>query len=54
MAAIAAGKHVLCEKPLAMNVADAVTMVRTAKEAGIVFATNHHLRNAGATWRSAT
>jgi 1,5-anhydro-D-fructose reductase (1,5-anhydro-D-mannitol-forming) len=47
MAAIAAGKHVLCEKPLAMNVADAVTMVRTAKEAGIVFATNHHLRNAG-------
>lgn len=47
MAAIAAGKHVLCEKPLAMTVADAVTMVRAAKEAGIVFATNHHLRNAG-------
>ncbi|MBK4215234.1 Gfo/Idh/MocA family oxidoreductase [Paracoccus caeni] len=47
MAAIAAGKHVLCEKPLAMNVADAVTMVRAAKEAGLVFATNHHLRNAG-------
>ncbi|MDG4649371.1 Gfo/Idh/MocA family oxidoreductase [Roseibacterium sp. SDUM158017] len=47
MAAIAAGKHVLCEKPLAMTVADAVTMVRAAEEAGLVFATNHHLRNAG-------
>lgn len=46
MAAIAAGKHVLCEKPLAMSVAYAVTMVRTAKDAGVVFATNHHLRNA--------
>lgn len=47
MAAIAAGKHVLCEKPLAMTVADAVTMVRAAERAGLVFATNHHLRNAG-------
>jgi 1,5-anhydro-D-fructose reductase (1,5-anhydro-D-mannitol-forming) len=47
MAAIAAGKHVLCEKPLAMTVADAVTMVRAAQDAGLVFATNHHLRNAG-------
>jgi len=47
MAAIAAGKHVLCEKPLAMSVADAVTMVRAAEQAGVVFATNHHLRNAG-------
>jgi len=47
MAAIAAGKHVLCEKPLAMTVADAVTMVRAAEKAGVVFATNHHLRNAG-------
>ncbi|PWK61715.1 Gfo/Idh/MocA family protein [Roseicyclus mahoneyensis] len=47
MAAIAAGKHVLCEKPLAMTVGDAVTMVRAAQTAGVVFATNHHLRNAG-------
>nr|WP_223115825.1 Gfo/Idh/MocA family oxidoreductase [Paracoccus amoyensis] len=47
MAAIRAGKHVLCEKPLAMNVADAVAMVHAAREAGLVFATNHHLRNAG-------
>ena len=47
MAAIAAGKHVLCEKPLAMTVADAVTMVNAARDAGVTFGTNHHLRNAG-------
>ncbi|MFV0293716.1 MAG: Gfo/Idh/MocA family protein [Paracoccus sp. (in: a-proteobacteria)] len=47
MTAIAAGKHVLCEKPLTTSLADAVTMVRAAEDAGIVFATNHHLRNAG-------
>jgi 1,5-anhydro-D-fructose reductase (1,5-anhydro-D-mannitol-forming) len=44
MAAIAAGKHVICEKPLAMTVADAAAMVRAAEAAGVVFATNHHLR----------
>ena len=48
MAAIAAGKHVMCEKPLAMSVSDAREMVSAADEAGLVFATNHHLRNAGA------
>ncbi|MFZ2102855.1 MAG: Gfo/Idh/MocA family oxidoreductase [Oricola sp.] len=47
MAAIAAGKHVLCEKPLAMTLEDAVAMVRAAETKGVVFATNHHLRNAG-------
>jgi 1,5-anhydro-D-fructose reductase (1,5-anhydro-D-mannitol-forming) len=47
LAAIAAGKHVLCEKPLAMTLADAVEMVRAAANQGVVFATNHHLRNAG-------
>ncbi len=47
LAAIAAGKHVLCEKPLATRVADATDMVQAAEKAGLVFATNHHLRSAG-------
>lgn len=47
LAAIAAGKHVLCEKPLAMTVADAAAMVAAAEETGVVFATNHHLRCSG-------
>ncbi|MDD9857906.1 MAG: Gfo/Idh/MocA family oxidoreductase [Gammaproteobacteria bacterium] len=47
LAAVTAGKHVLCEKPLALTVADARAMVRAADDAGVVFATNHHLRNAG-------
>jgi len=47
LAAIAAGKHVLCEKPLAMTVGDAAEMVHAARQAGVVFATNHHLRASG-------
>ncbi len=47
LAAIAAGKHVLCEKPLAMTAEDAAGMVRAAREAGVTFATNHHLRCSG-------
>ncbi len=48
LAAIDAGKHVLCEKPLALTSADARRMVAAAKAAGVVLGTNHHLRNAGA------
>lgn len=48
LAAIKAGKHVLCEKPLALTSADARTMVAAARAAGVVLGTNHHLRNAGA------
>jgi 1,5-anhydro-D-fructose reductase (1,5-anhydro-D-mannitol-forming) len=47
MAAIAAGKHVLCEKPLAMTVDQATAMVAAADAAGVTFGTNHHLRCAG-------
>ena len=46
LSAAAAGKHVLCEKPLALNLADARRMVEVCKAAGIVMGTNHHLRNA--------
>ncbi len=47
LAAARAGKHVLCEKPLALSVEDAIEMVRACREAGVVMGTNHHLRNAG-------
>jgi len=46
LAAAKAGKHVLCEKPLALTVADARAMVEACRKAGVVMATNHHLRNA--------
>jgi 1,5-anhydro-D-fructose reductase (1,5-anhydro-D-mannitol-forming) len=45
-AAARAGKHVLCEKPLALNLADARAMVAVCAQAGVVMGTNHHLRNA--------
>jgi 1,5-anhydro-D-fructose reductase (1,5-anhydro-D-mannitol-forming) len=48
LAAAAAGKHVLCEKPLALTSAQAREMVEACREAGVVMGTNHHLRNAGA------
>ena len=47
MAAIAAGKHVLCEKPLAMSLSEAHEMVSAAAAQGVTFGTNHHLRCSG-------
>lgn len=44
--AAAAGKHILCEKPLALTVGDAIEMVEACEKARVVMATNHHLRNA--------
>ncbi len=46
IAAARAGKHVLCEKPLALTVAAAREMVEACAAAGVVLGTNHHLRNA--------
>lgn len=45
IAAASAGLHILCEKPLALSADDAREMVARAQAAGVVFATNHHLRN---------
>jgi 1,5-anhydro-D-fructose reductase (1,5-anhydro-D-mannitol-forming) len=45
-AAAEAGKHVLCEKPLALTLPDARAMVAECRKRGVVMGTNHHLRNA--------
>ena len=42
--ATAAGKHVLCQKPLSDKYADAVEIVRVAEAAGVKLAVNHQLR----------
>jgi 1,5-anhydro-D-fructose reductase (1,5-anhydro-D-mannitol-forming) len=39
-----AGKHVLCEKPMAMNEAEAHTMVGAAKESGRIFGVAYYRR----------
>jgi 1,5-anhydro-D-fructose reductase (1,5-anhydro-D-mannitol-forming) len=39
-----AGKHVLCDKPLGLSVAECEEMVQACDSAGVVFATNHHIR----------
>ncbi len=41
--AMRAGKHVLCEKPLALEASQAEAMVKLAEETGLVLAANHHL-----------
>mgnify|MGYP000393834247 CR=1 FL=1 len=46
MAAAKAGKHVLCEKPLSLELDDAVAMAKACDDAGVIFGTNHHMRMA--------
>jgi len=45
---LAAGKHVFCEKPLAMNHADALVMTEAAEAAGLINMVNFTYRNAAA------
>ena len=40
----AAGKHMLCQKPLAMDYGTGVTMVEVAERAGVLLAVNHQMR----------
>lgn len=47
MAALAAGKPVLCELPLATAAGNAQDMVRAAEKAGVLPATGNHLHSAG-------
>ena len=44
MAALLAGKHVICEKPLAMNTVESAEMVRLAAEKNLVNAVNYNIR----------
>ena len=50
MAAVARGKHVLCEKPVSLDLAQGAEMVAAAKAAGVTFQVGHHLRS----WASAS
>ena len=45
LAAARAGKHILCEKPLALELDQAREMVEVCRHAGVVLGTNHHMRN---------
>jgi predicted dehydrogenase len=44
VAALAAGKHVVCEKPLAMTSAETGELVRLAQASGLVHAVNFNIR----------
>ena len=44
LAAMEAGKHVLCEKPMARNLAEARDMVKLAERVGVAAVVNHEFR----------
>jgi predicted dehydrogenase len=45
LASLRAGRHVLCEKPMAMNLAEAESMVQAAQAAGKVFGVAYYRRH---------
>jgi predicted dehydrogenase len=48
LAAAAAGVHVLCEKPIALDLGQADAMIEACRRAGVVLMINHQLRSHGA------
>jgi predicted dehydrogenase len=45
LAAAAAKRHVLCEKPVSLDLAQGEEMIAATHEAGVVFQVGHHLRS---------
>jgi predicted dehydrogenase len=45
VAAAAAGKHVLCEKPVSLDLTQGAEMIAACAAAGVVFQVGHHMRS---------
>jgi predicted dehydrogenase len=45
IAAAAAGKHVLCEKPVSLSLEEADAMIEACRTAGVLLQVDHHLRS---------
>ena len=52
IAALEEGKHVLCEKPMAKNLAESRDMVKIADRVGVTAMVNHEFRYAPARARA--
>jgi predicted dehydrogenase len=52
VAAAKAGKHVLCEKPVSLDLAQADEMIQACENAGVVFQVGHHMRSWAAAART--
>ena len=54
LAAARAGKHVLCEKPISLNLPQAQEMIEVCRAAGVVLQIGHHMRSNAAARRTKT